>query len=200
MNGLAFVASLVHSLAWPAGAVVIVTILRRPIGAALGRGVRRVRAGPLEVEFDHELAVVREELRRIPELAEATPPPLLQGSLVEELSRLAEASPRAAVLEAFGRIEARLADMLFPQGPESAGDLARWLMGLGGGSSGRLLARQAHDRGLISDETLAAVEGLSVLRNLAAHSPTDTISVDRARDYLALADAVLYALKAKSAS
>ena len=56
----------------------------------------------------------------------------------------------------------------------------------------------AHHQGLISDETLAAVEGLSVLRNLAAHSPaSDDIGVDRARDYLAMADAVMYALRVK---
>jgi hypothetical protein len=63
---------------------------------------------------------------------------------------------------------------------------------------GRALAQLAHNRGLISDETLSAVDGLSVLRNLAAHSPSDDIGVGRARDYIALADAVLYALRAQS--
>jgi hypothetical protein len=190
VNWLAFVASLVHSLAWPAGVVIVVTVLRRPIGAALGRGVRRVRAGPVEVEFDQELAEVREELQRSPELAAADVPTLGGGSLPEELARLAEVSPRAAVLEAYARIEARLIEMLYPEGLESPR-----------GASGRSLAHLAHRNGLISDETLSAVEGLSVLRNLAAHSPTtDTIGVDRARDYLALADAVLYALRAKPSS
>jgi hypothetical protein len=33
------------------------------------------------------------------------------------------------------------------------------------------------------------VEGLSVLRNLAAHSTEDNIGAEPARDYLALADA-----------
>ena len=36
-----------------------------------------------------------------------------------------------------------------------------------------------------------------MLRNLAAHNPTDEIGAERAHDYLALADAVLFALKAK---
>ena len=62
--------------------------------------------------------------------------------------------------------------------------------------SGTALARQASSQKLISDETLSAIRGLAVLRNLAAHSPTDEIAADRARDYLALADAVLYALRA----
>ena len=61
---------------------------------------------------------------------------------------------------------------------------------------GRALARMARQRDLISDETLAAIEGLSVLRDLTVHSGGD-IGVGRARDYLALADAVLYALRSK---
>ena len=60
MNRLAFIASLEHSLAWPAAIAVAVIVLRRPIGGALGRGVRRRRAGPVEVEFDQELAEVRQ--------------------------------------------------------------------------------------------------------------------------------------------
>ncbi len=188
VNWLAFIASLVHSLAWPAGIVAVVIVLRRPIAVALGRGVRRLRAGPVEVEFDQELAEVREELRRSPELA-AEPQPAL-GSVAEELARLAEVSPRAAVLEAFARIEARLAELL------DSSEVQHVRMG------GRGLARLACDQGLISDETVAAVEGLSVLRNLAAHSlsPADDIGAERARDYLALADAVLYALRAKPGS
>jgi hypothetical protein len=184
VNGLAFVASLVHSLAWPAAVAVAVIVLRRPIGAALGRGVRRLRAGPVEVEFDQELAEVRQELRRSPELA--AEPRRVPDSLGEELAKLAEVSPRAAVLEAYARIEARLAELL------AETDLPR--------VSGRVLAPLARNRGLISDETATAVEGLSVLRNLAAHSPADDIGAERARDYLALADAVLYAMRAKPGS
>lgn len=64
---------------------------------------------------------------------------------------------------------------------------------------GRGLARMARQRGLISEETLAAIEGVSVLRDLTVHSGGD-IGVDRARDYLALADAVLYALRSEASS
>ena len=162
----------------------VVIVLRQPIGAAFSRGVRRLRAGPVEVEFDQELAEVREELSRSPELA-AAKSQALTPSLAEELARLAEVSPRSAVLEAYARIEARLIALL-----ASAG------VGYGAFRPSAL-ARVARDDGLISDETLTAMEGLSVLRDLAAHNPADDIGVERARDYLALADAVLFALKAK---
>jgi hypothetical protein len=48
-------------------------------------------------------------------------------------------------------------------------------------------------------EPLDRIEGMSVLRNLVAHVRGD-IGVDHARDYLALADAVLYALRPKPSS
>ena len=162
-------------------------VLRKPIGVALGRGIRRVKAGPVEVEFDQLQAEVREELARSPELAEAQVPAPV-GSLLEELSRLAEIAPGTAVVAAYHRIEDRLAEMLdSPEVPPHS------VLG------GRALARMARQRGLISEETLAAIEGLSVLRDLTVHSGGD-IGADRARDYLALADAVLYALRSKPSS
>ena len=85
------------------------------------------------------------------------------------------------------RIEYRLAEMLDDAGVPHRG------IGLRG------LARLAQEHGLISDETLAAIEGMSVLRNLVAHVRGD-IGVDRARDYIALTDAVLYALRSKPSS
>ena len=203
MSWLAFAASLIHSLAWPAAVTAVIIVLRRPISAALRRGVHSVRAGPVEVVFENELAEVREELRRSPELAARAasqfsafpllkefrlrPTAALPASLSGELARLAEVSPRAAVLAAYERIEERLVQVLNNAGAEPSQAVG-----------GRALARLARTHGLISDETLAAVDGLSVLRDLAAHSAADDIGVDRARDYLALADAVLYVLRAKT--
>jgi hypothetical protein len=91
-------------------------------------------------------------------------------------------------MEASKRIEYRLSEMLDGSGESSPRRLGT-----------RELARLARERSLISDETLAAIEGMSVLRNLVAHS-RDDIGVDRALDYLALTDAVMYALRSKSYS
>lgn len=189
MNWEAFVASLVQSLAWPVAVTAVVIVLRKPIGVVLGQGVRRLKAGPVEVEFDQLQAEVREELARSPELAEA-PVPALAGSLSEELSRLADASPGTAVVAAYHRIEDRLAEMLDSASPEEGPYKV---------PGGRGLARIARERGLISEETLAAIEGLSVLRDLTANSGGN-IGADRARDYLTMADAVLYALRFKPPS
>jgi hypothetical protein len=55
-------------------------------------------------------------------------------------------------------------------------------------------------RSLAWPVTLNSIDGLAVLRNLAAHGRSDGTSTERARDYVSLADAVLYALRAKAAS
>ena len=134
----------------------------------LGQGVRRVKAGPVEVEFDRIEAEVREELARSPELADTqAPAPVGSLGLSEELSRLAEVEPRVAVITGFGRIEERLSEMV--AGP----DVPPY-------QTFRSLVRLARQRDLISDETLAAIEGLSVLRNLTVHAGGGDISVDRA--------------------
>jgi hypothetical protein len=187
VSGLEFAASLVRSLAWPVAALAAVVILRGPLAEMLHRGVHRVRAGPLEVEFKEELAEVRKELERSPELRDTT----VEGGegvlLPDDLLRLAELSPRAAILEAFARVEERIRQILPDGGPE---------VKLRGGAA---LARVAHQRGLISDETLNAVEGLAVLRNLAAHGRDEGVDTTRALDYVALAEAVLFALRTDAA-
>jgi hypothetical protein len=150
-----------------------------------------VKAGPFEAEFDQVQAEVREELARSPELAEAQVPASASqvaapaSSLRDELSALADLSPASAIVEASKRIEHRLSEMLADSSEPPQRKLPI-----------RVTAGVARERGLISDETLAAIEGMSVLRSLAAHS-RDEIGVDRAHDYLTLADAVMYVLRPK---
>jgi hypothetical protein len=105
------------------------------------------------------------------------------GHLSSDLSRLVELSPRVAILEAFNRIDARLAQMLKDRSDT-------WL------APGIVLlkAQLANHHGWISDETLKAIEGLGALRDLIIHAPDADISTQRARDYISLADAILVTL------
>jgi hypothetical protein len=56
------------------------------------------------------------------------------------------------------------------------------------------LARLAERQGLTTPETLRAVEGLSVLRNLVAHEEQQ-VAPKQASEYRALADATIYAIQ-----
>ena len=57
------------------------------------------------------------------------------------------------------------------------------------------LARLAEAHELISPASVRAVEGIGVLRNLAAHSGGQDITPKRAAEYLTLVDGVLYAIR-----
>ncbi len=62
---------------------------------------------------------------------------------------------------------------------------------------GRAMAALARDHQLISEETFRVIDGLPALRTLVFHVRDEEISHERVQDYIALADAVLYALQDK---
>lgn len=172
MSVLEFVASLVRSLAWPAAVVIIAVLLRHQLRALLSGPLRRLRAGPFEVEWERAVSEVEAELDR--------PTPPEPGPLSAELRPLALASPEAAITEAFGRVERELRQLL-------GNDLAA------ARSGAPTLARMAVERNLITPDTRQAVESLAVLRNLAVHTPVP-VTTKHAREFIAISEAVLYAL------
>lgn len=102
---------------------------------------------------------------------------------VADLVELAHEAPSATILEAHERIDQELRRILAlaseqPQDSVSTRDLARLAVG--------------HE--LVSQKTLNAVEGITVMRNLSAHTPK-TASPKDAEEYLALAEGVLYAMR-----
>jgi hypothetical protein len=62
----------------------------------------------------------------------------------------------------------------------------------------RQMSRRALAAGLIQPETMSAIDGVAVLRNLAAHRRQAELDEQRALDYLALVDAVSFALSNSS--
>jgi hypothetical protein len=107
--------------------------------------------------------------------------------LAEELAPLARTDPTGAVLAAYSRLEGELAELTKdvnvsprPQGANA-------------------LARLALSSDLISSETEQAISGVTTLRNLAQHARPTDMSVERALDYLALVDAVRYAIQSRRA-
>jgi hypothetical protein len=172
------VASLVHSLAWPVVLVVLITAFRTQLVGLITQPLRRLRAGPLELEFELRRAQVEAEVE-IPSAARTR-----SMTLDTDLYDYARRVPQAAVLEAFSRVEQRLRELLFAEHVTVDPDLGA-----------TALARVAETAGLITPEAVSAVEGVAVMRNLVAHQRSRAeITVDQALDYLALIDGVLYAL------
>lgn len=183
MDTKQFIASLVSSLAWPAAVVCIVLLFRARLAQLLSDNLRRLKAGPVELEFERLISVAQAQIEGAIPVDQAT------QAATADLASIAHTAPTAAVIEAFGRIEGRLRELLRTAGDASA-DKQVGVMALVG---------QALEQGLITPESANAVEGLSVMRNLAAHGRGGDISEERALDYITLVDALLYAMRQKPA-
>jgi hypothetical protein len=175
MSGFEFAARLVASLAWPLVTLVGILILRHPIVALLSGPLRRMKVGPVEAEW--EQIVERTELQVRPHGAPSDP------AVGVDLDPEAELVPKVAILEAYGRLEEELRRILASSG-EASPDRGAVQM-----------AHLARDKGLISPQSLRAVEGVSMLRNLVAHDAAGEVTTAKAREYLTLIDANLYALR-----
>jgi hypothetical protein len=93
---------LAGALAWPLVVIIIALIFRKKLTELLSERMTRLKAGPLEVEWQRQLSEAQADL----EEAGATPP---ANDLADPAMRdLAERSPSAAVVEAFAQIERAL--------------------------------------------------------------------------------------------
>lgn len=180
MSAFEFVASLVDSLAWPVAVLIAAVLFRRQLSGLLARPLTSLRAGPLEAVWDRQVAEVEAELSQPqPSTTESHGAASTDRNRLREIAR---AAPAAAVLTAFAEIEEQLRQILVDEGLDE---------GRGGAVQ---MARRASEAGLVQPEVVKAVEGASVLRNLAAHGRESDLDEARALDYLALTDAVSFAL------
>ena len=186
MSGLQFIVEFVKALAWPVAIVAIVVFLRRPIVdilMQLASGLRRLRAGQSDAEFDRIAGQAKAELTAtvsaIPTVGTgAAPIPVLL-----RFAATADDDPAAAITQSLGAVEAALRDLLGSSGklvPVGTGDPTA-------------IARFARDQGLVPESIVRAVDGVVTLRNSAAADP-QRVTKDQAVKYLALVDALLFAI------
>ena len=184
MNFLEFLAALLDSLAWPALVGYIIYLLRDSF-ATLLRRLSSFKYKELEAQF-------RETLSEIDLPQEPASPERLSPE--EEPSRpdtvslieLADVSPRAAVMEAWIKIEHATRDYL-----ESAGLERRFAyQGL------RRLPASARSK---LKPILNPYHELRILRNKAAHGLEFDLTPDVARDYIRVASDVEKAIRSARA-
>jgi hypothetical protein len=193
VDGLSFAASLVRSLAWPAAVVTGVVVLRRPLVGWLAVPPRRVKVGPagVEAEWPEQVARVVGSLtaKTVGERVPVVESEAMEGSdfVREMLALIDTASPMAAVEACYQRIGRVLAEMVEAAEPGAAAGL-----------NVAELARLAHARGLINSTNLNAVEGLGVMHTLAMLDGNGArLDPAKAREYVALTEGALYALRSQ---
>jgi hypothetical protein len=183
MSGLQFIVEFVKALAWPVAIVAIVVFLRRPIVdilMQLASGLRRLRAGQSDAEFDRIAGQAKSELTATVSAggqnAAAVPVLLRFGAAADD-------DPAAAISQSFGSVEAALRDLLGSSGklvPVGTGDPTA-------------IARFARDQGLVPESIVRAVDAVVTLRNSAAADP-QRVTKDQAVKFLGLVDALLFAI------
>jgi len=196
MDAFQFFASLASSLAWPVFGLAVVLILRKPIGDLLGR-VLEAEGWGMKAKFDPKKLEQSVGLAKAEAQASVTVAPagVAQGtgaahdasvrvreSLASSMAEAAEAFPAAAVLSAYAELQNALIDRMVEAKVAGTNDL-----------SGDELIEVALRKRVVSPQTAVAFRGLLVLRNLVGHG--GDVDVAKAREYLSLADAVVYAIE-----
>jgi hypothetical protein len=181
VSTLAFIASLAHAFAWPLLIGAIVWTLRsqlRTLVGDLGDRLSRVEARGIVFTF------VAAEARAALDEAGVTP---AVDSVPEPASPPGARSRHARdVLVAYAEVERELRQRLAAAAPSVPDEAFKY---------GALrLAILASGAGLIAPETVRAVNGVAVLRNLVA-SGSQQVDAKEAAEYRALVDATLYAIR-----
>jgi hypothetical protein len=167
------IVELVKALAWPVASVWLGYIFRSEISKLLSR-MSHFKYKDVEAEFEKVLAEAEAEAARIP--VAKSPPPLFEAmNKLEQFRRIAEVSPRAAIMEAWVLVE-----------------LAATESGLVAGSviprtSPRMIIDFLMKSGKLPESSLPLINRLRQLRNQAAHLPDFALTQDEAERYLELA-------------
>src|SRR5574340_611456 len=166
---------MVDSLAWPAAALAIVTILRKPLRDLLPL-LQKLKYKDLELEFGRRLLEVQAEVTaQLPAQTERA-----IGEIEDSVAvRLAPVSPMAAILEAWRGVESAILEAAHSLGKPFFDDRSPVLVSAIRAleESGQLLRAQAD-----------ILDDLRQLRNEAAHAPEFSIPVSDALDYVRLSE------------
>lgn len=180
------VADILGAIAWPIVFLVVLLAFRRPLQGALEHLIE-FRFGSTVAKFAREGGEVGASL--VESLVESTAAQPTSGdrpvrpALRDLYAGRADTNPLNAILLAYGAVESWYVQALTERGLEVQGP--QWSLGVDA------LARLAVKSGVLPQSTLKQVQGLSVMRNIAAHGKDDEVTSEQAREYLVLVDGLL---------
>lgn len=175
---------------WPVFIVILVVLLKEQIKEVLkDPRLKRMKGGPggFEIEFNNELDNVEKDLNKAAEVKTpelVAPEPVASRDMSnfrEEIERLAEVSPRSAVLESHVLLE----------------QLLRGAVGYKSNNfvNMRRLIKEAAEDGIVSSGEASALMELSHLRNRVAHQPDEPVSFETAMRYAEFAAEIAGSLR-----
>jgi hypothetical protein len=173
-----FTARMVTALAWPAVVLVALLLFRTRLNSLLSHELRRLKAGPVEAEWERGVqetraaVVAQEEIPPLP--GDSSPDP----SRLDRLREIAQTEPGLAVLAGYRLISAELQKLARQAGLRSGA---------------KIRVTELVNRDVLSPLTGDAILGITQLRAIAAHGLED-VTTERALEYLDLVDAVIDAV------
>ena len=179
MDWLTFIGQVLDTAAWPITVLAILVLLRTPLSGLIPL-LQRFKYKDLELEFGRQLQAVRQEIQA--ELPGAAVPRTMASGRQATVHRLAEASPRAAVLEAWREIEDALVDAAQRRNLDGRGDPT---------GSPRALIRALQHGHVVDPGKIGILHELLALRNVAAHGPDLALSRDAALEYARVARTIV---------
>lgn len=185
MDWLTFFATIIGHLAWPGAVLTVLLVLRHPIANLLPE-LRRLKYKDLEVDFGRGLEDVEKKLDEVSsaptiavEQSAVIEPESLPQTRAELVSKIAELSPSAAILESWKNVE-RTLDFYFSS------------RGIKRPVSGQTIAGHLDYDPKFPPQLVSAYQELRVLRNKAAHehggiSTAHAVEFEKLASRLALA-------------
>ena len=188
MDVLDFIASVIDSLSWPIGIVILTLLLRNHLGKLLSR-LTRIRYGDVEVNF-------RREMRKLGSLAKivglrSSEKPVQAGKrqrksedAIADAMWLADELPEAAVGVAWVALEHELMQAIMRLAISADYPLYQ--------SSLKNISL-LHEHGYIDGKIREVLDRMRRLRNAAVHAQRDAVGIsgDEAREFIGLAEAII---------
>jgi hypothetical protein len=174
LDWLTFISKLSDTLAWPLAAVILTMLLSDEVRNLL-RYIKKLKAGPLEAEFDREVKELRQEAEtQLPSISKTAFPSTIQQKLLQ----LAQINPRSAIIEAWQGIEFTADKIINEKAlyvpPREA-------------HSPFAVIRALNKAGILDPTALALYHDLRALRNQAAHLADFNPSQEAVLNYIELA-------------
>jgi hypothetical protein len=172
MDAMTFVERMFDHLIWPAVILVALLLFRKPIRDRIPQ-LTQFRVGPLDAVFSHTLEESHDAMANSPD------PPPSEETYADRarLLRLAEISPRAAVMEAFALADNALKATLADLGLAPDRDVLRSTQAV-------ILAQSA---GLLDSGSAEALNNLRALSNAARHEEHFRVDREKVADYINIA-------------
>lgn len=174
MDWLTFIASIVKSLAWPVAAVVLAILFKDDLVKAMPL-IKRLKAGPVEAEFEREVKELQESAAGSDETVRVG---AKNDESEEFLFQLAEFHPRSAILESWVRLEATARSAIVKVVPHMANK---------GYISAARLSNTLIQEGILNERQVELYHELRRLRNEVAHGVGFEPTEKSARSYIDMA-------------